>query len=77
MAKGPTPYTAEELVAMLKDRQGNLTQQAFAKEIGCSMQMLSQVYKGERSIGNEKILSYLAPKGSKFSHQDVWNLIKE
>ncbi len=75
MGKPETPYTAEELVQMLKDRQGGLSQTAYAAEIGISFQMLSDVYLGKRGVGNDKILAYLAPKGKEFRHGDCWFLV--
>lgn len=68
-------YTAGELVEMLKLRQGGLSQMAFAAEIGLSMQMLSNIYAGDRSVGNEKVLAYLAPNGKEFRHRDTWILV--
>ena len=73
----PAPYTASELREMLRDRIGGLTQQQAAKEIGISYQLLSQVLKGDRSVGNELVLKYLAPKGKKFVHHDCWTLVDE
>jgi transcriptional regulator with XRE-family HTH domain len=73
----PAPYTARELREMLKDRQGGQTQVQFANEIGISMQLLSQIYKGDRSPGNELVLKYLAPKGKKFVHHGCWTLVEE
>ena len=69
------PYTASELVQMLKDRQGGLTQQQYAVEIGVSPQFLSNVYNGIRSPGCEEILKYLAPRNKKFIEQIVWELV--
>ena len=71
----PAPYTAGELREMLRDRIGGLTQQQAAKEIGISYQLLSQVLKGDRSVGNSEVLKYLAPKGRFFRHHDVWELV--
>ena len=73
----PAPYTAGELREMLRDRIGGLTQQQAAKEIGISYQLLSQVLKGDRSVGNSEVLKYLAPKGKKFVHHDCWELVEE
>lgn len=75
MGRPPDMYTAEELVQILKDRQSGQTLQQFAAEIGLSFQMVSQVLNQTRSVGNEKVLDYLAPKGKKFVHQDVWYLV--
>lgn len=68
-------YTAGELVEMLKLRQGGLSQMAFAAELQISMQMLSNIYAGDRSVGNSKVLEYLAPKGKEFRHRDTWILV--
>jgi len=73
----PAPYTAGELRQMLKDRQGGMTQVQFANEIGISMQLLSQIFKGDRSVGNDLVLKYLAPRGKRFVHSDCWHLIDE
>jgi DNA-binding XRE family transcriptional regulator len=73
----PDPYTASELRDMLKDRQGGMTQVQFATEIGVSMQLLSQIFKGDRSVGNELVLKFLAPRGKFFKHHDVWELVDE
>jgi plasmid maintenance system antidote protein VapI len=73
--KQPAAYTSEELVAMLKNRQGGQTQVQFAAELGISMQFLSQVLNGSRSVGNETILKYLAPPKKKFVHRDCWDLV--
>lgn len=74
--KPETPYTSTELVDLLKQRQGGLSQIAYAAEIGISMQLLSDVYLGKRSVGNEKILAYLAPKDKTFIRRDCWFLVK-
>jgi transcriptional regulator with XRE-family HTH domain len=68
------PYTAEELVQALRDRQGVYTLQQYAAEIGISLAMLGQILNGNRSIGNQKVLDYLAPKGMQYVHEDVWYL---
>ena len=75
--KPETPYTSEELVQMLRDRQGGATQIQFAAEIGISNTLLSDIYLGRRSIGNDKILAYLAPKGKEFRHRDCWFLVSK
>ena len=77
MKPTPAPYTASELRDMLKDRQGGMTQVQFATEIGISMQLLSQIFKGDRSVGNDLVLKYLAPKGTKFVHHDCWTLVED
>ena len=70
-----TPYTAEELRELLKSRQSGLTLKLFASEVGCSFQMLSQIMNGQRSVANEQVLNYLAPKGMKFVREDVYYLV--
>jgi len=75
MKPPPAPYTSSELIEMLKDRQGGMTQQQFAKELQISYQLLSQIYKGDRGVGNELVLKYLAPQGKMFRHRDVWDLV--
>ncbi len=77
MAKPPAAYTSEELVSMLKDRQGVMTQVQFAAELQISFQLLSQILKGDRSVGNENVLKYLAGPKKKFVHEDVWHLRPE
>lgn len=73
----PTPYTASELRQMLRDRQGALTLGQFSAEIGISLQFLSQIYLGDRSVGNELVLRYLAPRGKMFVAETVWHLRDE
>ena len=72
--KPETPYTSTELVDLLKQRQGGSSQIMYAKEIGISFQLLSDIYLGKRSVGNQLVLQYLAPEGKKFVRQDVWHL---
>lgn len=48
----------EDVIAMLKSRQGGMPQVEFAKKIGISEQLLSGVYKGSRLPGTD-ILSFL------------------
>jgi transcriptional regulator with XRE-family HTH domain len=71
----PETYIADELRQALKDRQGGLTLQQYAAEIGLSFQMLSQILNGSRSPGNQKVLDYLAPKGYAYVHRDQWLLM--
>lgn len=73
----PAAYTEEELVMLLKDRQAGMTQTELAAEIGISFQMLSDIFRGTRSVGNELVLKYLAPRDKKFVHEDVWHLVKK
>lgn len=70
-----TTYTPEELVELLRQRQGNLTLKQFAAEIGLSFQFVSDVLRGTRSVGNDLILEYLAPKGKRFDHRDTFVLV--
>lgn len=70
-------YTAQELVDLLKARQGGLTLKQYADEIGISFQLLAQILQGQRSVGNEKVLAYLAPKGKHYLHRDQWLLVPE
>lgn len=71
----PEAYTADELVQALKDRQAGLTLKQYAAEIGISFQLLSQILNGTRSVGNDKVLAYLAPKGHVYIHRDQWFLV--
>lgn len=55
----------------------------FAREIGISMQMLSQILLGDgtlaagrRSVNNDKVLAYLSPPGSHFERRDVYYLVR-
>ncbi len=77
-----TEYTPAELVELLKQKQGTLTLAAYANEIGISMQMLSQILLGDgtmangrRSVGNEKVLEYLAPPGREFVRVDRYFVV--
>lgn len=76
-------YTPQELVELLKQKQGTMTLAAYATEIGVSMQLLSQILLGDgtfgngrRSVNNDKVLNYLAPRGSHFERSDVYRLVK-
>jgi len=71
----PDTYTADELVQILKDRQCGRTLQVYAEEIQISFQLLSQILNGTRSVGNQHVLAYLAPKGKQFVHNDQWQLV--
>ena len=64
-----------ELRQALKDRQGGYTLQQYAAEIGISLPMLGQILTGARSVGNQKVLEYLAPRGMQYVHRDIWHLI--
>jgi len=73
----PAAYTEEELVMLLKDRQAGMTQMELAADIGISFQMLSDIFRGTRSVGCDKVLAYLAPRGRKFVEEKVWHLVKQ
>jgi transcriptional regulator with XRE-family HTH domain len=71
----PEAYSADELLQALKDRQGGYSLAQYAAEIGISGPMLSQILGGTRSIGNEKVLEFLAPRGMVYVHRDQWLLL--
>lgn len=48
----------EQLVALMKQKQGDLTGTAFAEKLGISGSFLTEIYKGRRDPG-EKVLSQL------------------
>lgn len=75
MKMKPSLYTSEEIIDLLKQRQGGITQDQFAKEIGCSPQLLNNIYNGRRSPCNDQILRYLAPRGKRFEEVIVWRLV--
>lgn len=54
-------YTREDVVALLKQRQGSKTSSDFAEEIGISVQLLSSVLNGTRNPAGE-VLKYLRLK---------------
>lgn len=56
--KSNSYYSAEDVVKMLKVRQGTKTQEEFASEIGISFQLYSNVALMSRSPG-KKILKFL------------------
>jgi transcriptional regulator with XRE-family HTH domain len=56
--KSNSYYSADDVIKLLKVRQGTRTQEDFAAEIGISYQLLSNVILGSRSPGN-KILKFL------------------
>jgi len=74
MSDKPQIYTAGELIDLLKLRQGGMTLSVYSKEIGISIPMLSDIFRGSRSVGNEKVLAYLAPKGKQFTERKTWVL---
>ncbi len=73
----PEVYTEEELTQALRDRQAGRTLKEYAEEISLSFQMLSQVLNGSRSISNEKVLEFLAPRGMKYVKKNVYELVKK
>lgn len=73
----PAPYTAEELVELLRQRKGGLSVPQYAREIGMSVSMLGNILGGFRSPGNEAVLKYLAPRGKKFEEKTIWFLVDE
>ena len=54
-----TKYSAEEVLGLLRDKQGNRTQTEFAVEIGVTNQYLSDVLNGRRGPTGPAILRYL------------------
>ena len=75
-------YTPAELVELLKQKQGVMTLKVFAEEIGISTQMLSQILLGDgtmangrRSVGNDKVLAYLSPPGSRLVREDRYFVV--
>lgn len=50
--------TESQVIQLLKDGQGDMTQAAYAKEIGVSAQFLGDVYRGRRAPG-PRVLDYL------------------
>jgi len=51
-------YTREDVVKLLKSRQGSKTLADFSDEIGISFQLLSAVFNGTRQP-NGKLLKFL------------------
>jgi transcriptional regulator with XRE-family HTH domain len=51
-------FSTIDVLAMLKQRQGVRDQNTFAKEIGISFQLLSDIYRGTRNPG-QQVLRYL------------------
>lgn len=43
--------TAEEVIALLRHKQGDRTNLAFAAELGVTSTHLGEIYKGSRNIG--------------------------
>jgi len=54
----PKHYTRDQVISILKKRQGERTQSELADELGVSQQYLCDVYAGKRYIG-VKILEAL------------------
>jgi len=55
--------TLKQVIALMKQRQGNKTQTDFAAELGISKQFLCDIYQGHRTPG-EKALSRLGLKST-------------
>jgi Helix-turn-helix len=70
----PSIYTTDELLQQLKNRQGGLSQDMYAREIGISRQLLSDIYRSYREVGNEQVLKFLAPTGYYFQKRDSFIL---
>lgn len=68
-------YTDAELVALLKERIGGKTLVEWSAEVGISFQLASDILRGRRSVGNPKVLEFLAPKGRMFVHEDCYRLV--
>lgn len=45
--------TAEEVIALLKHKQGGRTNLAFAAELGVTSTHLGEIYRGSRNIGQK------------------------
>ena len=59
--KSNSYYAVEDVIKLLKTRQGTRTQEDFAGEIGISFQLLSNVLMAKRMPG-QKILKFLKLK---------------
>jgi hypothetical protein len=68
-------YTEDELLDMLKLRQGGLTNEEYAKEIGISPQFLGDLYRRYRGIDSNRVLAYLAPRGKRFQIRKLWDIV--
>jgi hypothetical protein len=68
-------YTEDELLDILKNRQGGLTNDEYAKEIGISPQFLGNLYRHERGMDSRRVLAYLAPRGKRFNLRRLWDLV--
>ena len=51
-------FSTVDVLAMMRQRQGVRDQNTFAKEIGISFQLLSDIYRGTRNPG-QQVLKYL------------------
>ena len=69
-----TNFSEQELVELLRSRQGVKTQAEFALDLGISDKLLSNIYGGKRSVGNKNVLRYLAPPGYTFERQKFFVL---
>lgn len=45
--------TRDKLIALLRNRQGSKSQEAFAAELGITQPHLSDIYRGKRDPGPE------------------------
>jgi hypothetical protein len=57
--------TADEVIALLKKKQGDRTNLAFAAELGVTSTHLGEIYKGSRNIGH-KVSAKLGLKAHTF-----------
>lgn len=55
-------YSLEELIDLLKGKQGDLTITEYAAKIGISAPMLSNVLCGHRRADGSKVLKFLGMK---------------
>ncbi len=53
--------TAQQVIQLLKNKQGAMTQAAFAKRVGVSAAYLSDIYLGKRDPG-KNVLKFLGLK---------------
>ena len=65
MAK--TQYTLEQVVSLLRTRQGDKSQSALAAEIGVTPAYITYVYQG-RKLPGPSILRYLGLKAVRVVH---------
>lgn len=60
--KNTTCLTTDDIVAMLKKKQGKQYQKDFAANLGITASQLSDIYTGRRAIFNDKVMAYLGIK---------------